>query len=195
MFATLIGALLNIVLDPIAIFIFNLGVKGAAIATIIGQIISCIITLLYFIKPKKVKLSKENLKLKQSICKNIIMLGISSFITQISIVIVIAVANNIIVKYGALSKYGADIPLSVVGIVMKVFAIVISIVIGITIGSQPIIGYNFGVGNKERVKKTFKLIITINTIIGIIAFIIFQFFPQYIINILEVKALYITNMR
>ena len=183
MFATLIGALLNIVLDPIAIFIFNLGVKGAAIATIIGQIISCIITLLYFIKPKKVKLSKETLKLKQSICKNIIMLGISSFITQISIVIVIAVANNIIVKYGALSKYGADIPLSVVGIVMKVFAIVISIVIGITIGSQPIIGYNFGVGNKERVKKTFKLIITINTIIGIIAFIIFQFFPQYIINI------------
>ena len=183
MFATLIGALLNIVLDPVAIFIFNLGVKGAAIATIVGQIISCIITLLYFIKPKKVKLSKETLKLDSSICKNIIMLGISSFITQISIVIVIAVANNIIVKYGALSKYGADIPLSVVGIVMKVFAIVIAIVIGITIGSQPIIGYNFGAGNKERVKKTFRLIIITNTIIGIIAFIIFRFFPQYIINI------------
>lgn len=117
------------------------------------------------------------------------MLGILSFITQISIVIVIDAANNIIVKYGALSKYRADIPLSVVGIVMKVFAIVIAIVIGITIGSQPIIGYNFGAGNKERVKKTFRLIIITNTIIGIIAFIIFQFFPQYIINIFGSESL------
>lgn len=183
MFATLIGAILNIILDPIAIFVLNLGVKGAALATIIGQIISCIITLLYFTKPKKVKLSKKTLKLDKQICKKIVMLGISSFITQISIVIVIAVANNMIVKYGALSKYGADIPLSVVGIVMKVFAIVIAIVIGVSIGSQPIIGYNFGAGNLERVRKTFKLIITTNIIVGIIAFILFQFFPQYIINI------------
>lgn len=88
-----------------------------------------------------------------------------------------------IVKYGALSKFGSDIPLSVVGIVMKVFAIVIAIVIGITIGSQPIIGYNFGAGKIDRVKKTFKLILITNTIIGIIAFILFQVFPQYIINI------------
>lgn len=183
MFATLVGAILNIILDPIAIFVFNMGVKGAALATIVGQIISCIFTLLYFLKPKKVKLSRKYFKIDKSICKNIFMLGVSSFITQISIVVVIAVANNMIVKYGAMSIYGTDIPLSVVGIVMKVFAIVIALVIGITIGSQPIIGYNFGAGKFDRVKETFKLIIVINTIIGIIAFILFQFFPQYIINI------------
>lgn len=173
MFATLIGAILNIILDPIAIFVFDLGVKGAAIATIVGQIISCIFTLIYFVKPKKLKLSKVTLRLDRNICKKISTLGISSFITQISIVIVIAVANNMIVKYGTLSKFGADIPLSVVGIVMKVFAIVIALVIGTSIGGQPIIGYNYGAGNIERVKKTFKLILTTNTIIGIIAFIIF----------------------
>lgn len=183
MFATLIGAILNIILDPIAIFVLDMGVKGAALATIIGQIVSCVVTLLYFIKPKKVQLSKHTFKLDRQICKNIVMLGVSSFITQISIVIVIAVANNMIVQYGALSKYGADIPLSVVGIVMKVFAIVIAIVIGVSIGSQPIIGYNFGAGKLERVKKTFKLILITNMIVGVVAFILFQFFPQYIINI------------
>lgn len=158
MFATLIGAILNIILDPIAIFVLDLGVKGAAIATIIGQIISCIFTLIYFVKPKKLKLSKESIKLDKHICKKILMLGISSFITQLSIVIVIAVANNMIVKYGSNSIYGADIPLSVVGIVMKVFGIVIALIIGTSIGGQPIIGYNYGAGNIKRVKQTFKLI-------------------------------------
>ena len=183
MFATLVGAILNIILDPIAIFVLDLGVKGAAIATIIGQIISCIFTLIYFIKPKKLKLSKKCFKLDKYICKKILMLGISSFITQLSIVIVIAVANNMIVKYGSNSIYGADIPLSVVGIVMKVFGIVIALVIGTSIGGQPIIGYNYGAGNIQRGNQTFKLILITNIIIGIIAFVIFQFFPQYIINI------------
>lgn len=183
MFATLIGAILNIILDPITIFVLDLGVKGAAIATIIGQIISCIFTLIYFIKPKKLKLSKKCFKLDKYICKKILMLGISSFITQLSIVIVIAVANNMIVKYGSNSIYGADIPLSVVGIVMKVFGIVIALVIGTSIGGQPIIGYNYGAGNIQRGNQTFKLILITNIIIGIIAFVIFQFFPQYIINI------------
>ena len=183
MFATLIGAILNIILDPIAIFVFDMGVKGAALATIVGQIISCIVTLLYFRKPKKVQITKETLKLDKNICKKLCLLGISSFITQVSIVIVIAVANNMIVKYGSLSKYGADIPLSAVGIVMKVFAIVIALVIGTSIGGQPIIGYNYGAGKMDRVKKTFRLILITNLIIGVVAFIIFQFFPQFIINI------------
>lgn len=183
MFATLIGAVLNIILDPIAIFILDWGVTGAAIATIVGQIISCLVTFIYFIKPKKFKITKDSLKLDKGICKKICMLGVSSFITQISIVIVIAVANNLIVKYGALSRFGADIPLSVVGIVMKVFGIVIAIVVGTSIGGQPIIGYNYGAGNIKRVKQTFKYILIANTIVGIIAFICFQFFPQFIINI------------
>lgn len=128
-------------------------------------------------------MTKDTLKLDKQICKKVCLLGISSFITQISIVIVIAVANNMIVKYGGLSKYGSDIPLSVVGIVMKVFAIVISLVIGTSIGGQPIIGFNYGAGKIDRVKQTFKLILLTNIIIGVIGFILFQFFPQNIINI------------
>lgn len=183
MIATLSGAILNIILDPIAIFALGMGVKGAAIATIVGQIITFILTVLYFRKPNKFKLSKDSLKPDKEVIKREALLGVSSFITQISIVLVIAVCNNLVVKYGSLSKYGADIPLSAIGIVMKVFGIVIALVIGTSIGGQPIIGFNYGAGNKKRVKETFNLIIRTNLSVGVIAFIIFQVFPQAIINI------------
>lgn len=183
MIATLSGAILNIILDPIAIFALGMGIKGAAIATIVGQIVTFILTVLYFRKSKKFKLSKDSLKPDKEVIKREALLGVSSFITQISIVLVIAVCNNIVVKYGSLSKYGADIPLSSIGIVMKVFGIVIALVIGTSIGGQPIIGFNYGAGNKKRVKETFNLIIRTNLSVGVIAFIIFQVFPQAIINI------------
>lgn len=183
MIATLSGAILNIILDPIAIFALGMGIKGAAIATIVGQIVTFILTVLYFRKSKKFKLSKDSLKPNKEVIKREALLGVSSFITQISIVLVIAVCNNIVVKYGSLSKYGADIPLSAIGIVMKVFGIVIALVIGTSIGGQPIIGFNYGAGNKKRVKETFNLIIRTNLSVGVIAFIIFQVFPQAIINI------------
>lgn len=183
MIATLSGAILNIILDPIAIFALGMGIKGAAIATIVGQIITFILTVLYFRKSKKFKLSKDSLKPDKEVIKREALLGVSSFITQISIVLVIAVCNNLVVKYGSLSKYGADIPLSAIGIVMKVFGIVIALVIGTSIGGQPIIGYNYGAGNEKRVKETFKLIIRTNLIVGIVSFVIFQVFPQAIINI------------
>lgn len=183
MIATLSGAILNIILDPIAIFALGMGIKGAAIATIVGQIITFILTVLYFRKPNKFKLSKDSLKPDKEVIKREALLGVSSFITQISIVLVIAVCNNLVVKYGSLSKYGADIPLSAIGIVMKVFGIVIALVIGTSIGGQPIIGFNYGAGNKKRVKETFNLIIRTNLSVGVIAFIVFQVFPQAIINI------------
>lgn len=183
MIATLSGAILNIILDPIAIFALGMGIKGAAIATIVGQIVTFILIVLYFRKSKKFKLSKDSLKLDKEVIKREALLGVSSFITQISIVLVIAVCNNLVVKYGSLSKYGADIPLSAIGIVMKVFGIVIALVIGTSIGGQPIIGFNYGAGNKKRVKETFNLIIRTNLSVGVIAFIIFQVFPQAIINI------------
>lgn len=183
MIATLSGAILNIILDPIAIFALGMGIKGAAIATIVGQIVTFILTVLYFRKSKKFKLSKDSLKPDKEVIKREALLGVSSFITQISIVLVIAVCNNLVVKYGSLSKYGADIPLSAIGIVMKVFGIVIALVIGTSIGGQPIIGFNYGAGNKKRVKETFNLIIRTNLSVGVIAFIIFQVFPQAIINI------------
>lgn len=183
MISTLLGAIINVILDPIFIFKFNMDVKGAALATIVGQIVSFIVTISYFIKPHNFKITKNSFKLDLKIVKKIIMLGISSFITQISIVIIIAVCNNLIVKYGPMSIYGADIPISAIGIVMKVFGIVIAFVIGTSIGGAPIIGYNYGAGNIARVKETFKTIVKINFITGIISFIIFQFFPQFIINI------------
>lgn len=183
MIATLSGAILNIILDPIAIFALGMGIKGAAIATIVGQIVTFILTVLYFRKSKKFKLSKDSLKPDKEVIKREVLLGVSSFITQISIVLVIAVCNNLVVKYGSLSKYGADIPLSAIGIVMKVFGIVIALVIGTSIGGQPIIGFNYGAGNKKRVKETFNLIIRTNLFVGVIAFIVFQVFPQAIINI------------
>ena len=183
MIAMALGAIINLILDPVAIFILDWGVTGAAIATIIGQIATAIVTALYFRKTKTFKLNRESFKLNLKICKKINEIGISSFIIQIAIVIVMAVANNMIVKYGPSSIYGAEIPLSVVGIVMKVFAIVISFSVGIAVGGQPIIGYNYGAKNYKRVFDTFKLIIIANAIGGIIAMLIFELFPQVIIDL------------
>ena len=189
MFATSVGAISNIILDPIFIFVFKMDVKGAAIATIIGQILTFIISILYLNKPKHFKVDKESIKLNKSICTKAISLGFASLITQLAIVIIITVANNLVGKYGYMTmastggSYGAIIPLAVIGICMKVFGIVVSIVIGVSLGGMPILGYNMGAGNNERVKDTVKYILITNLIIGLVAFIIFELFPEIIINI------------
>ena len=189
MLATIVGAISNIILDPIFIFVFKMGVKGAAIATIIGQILTFIISILYLKRSKQFKVDKESIKLNKGICTKAISLGLASLITQLAIVIIIAVANNLVGKYGYMTMastgvaYGAVIPLAVIGICMKVFGIVVSIVIGVSLGGMPIIGYNMGAGNTKRVKETVKYILITNLIIGVIAFIIFELFPEFIINI------------
>lgn len=183
MFATVIGAVLNLILDPVAIFILNMGVKGAAIATVIGQIASCVMTVLYFRKPKSFRFHKDSFKLNRRMVKKIGQLGISSFITQIAIVIIIGIANNMIVLYGPLSPYGADIPLSAVGIVMKVFGIVIAFSIGIAVGGQPIIGYNYGAGNYKRVASVYRLVLLGNIAVGVLATLLFEFCPQIIVRL------------
>lgn len=189
MLATTIGAIANIILDPIFIFTLNLEVKGAALATIIGQVITFIISIIYLKKAKSFKITKSSLKLKKEVTKNLLSLGLASLITQLAIVVIIAVANNLVAKYGyetyaSTNKvFGTIIPLAVIGICMKVFGIVISIVVGISLGGQPIIGYNMGAGKKERVKETAKYIFIANTIVGIIALILFELFPLQIISI------------
>ena len=189
MYVTILGAITNIILDPIFIFKFNLGVKGAALATIIGQILTFIFSVLYLKKSKLFKISKASLKLDKNVCKKLLPLGLASLITQLAIVIIIAVANNLVSKYGYMTlsstgkAYGAIVPLAVIGICMKVFGIVISIVVGVSLGGMPIIGYNMGAKNYKRVKETVKYVLIINLIIGLIAFILFEFFPNYIINI------------
>ena len=183
MFSMVSGAILNTILDPIFIFVFHKGVEGAAIATVISQILTFILNVAYVKKFKSIKLTKESLKLKVNVCKKIVMLGISSFITQMSIVCVMTAENNLLGKYGADSKYGAEIPITVLGIVMKINQILNSIIIGIAAGSQPILGYNYGAGKYDRVKKTLKCVLGLSVIISTIAFILFQTIPDKLISI------------
>lgn len=183
MLTMVVGAIINIICDPIAIFALNLGVSGAAFATILGQFVSFVMAIAYFFHTKSFKFNKKSFLFNGRLLFSAVLLGISSFITQISIVIVCAITNNLMVKYGVNSEYGSDIPLSVIGIVMKVFAIVISIIVGIAVGGQPIIGFNYGAKKYDRVLNTFKIIIISCTIIGLIATLIFELFPEVIINI------------
>jgi Na+-driven multidrug efflux pump len=183
MFTMVLGAVLNLILDPVAIFVLGMGVKGAAIATIIGQIASCILTVAYFFKPKAFTFRAKSFSLNKIISAKICQLGISSLIIQLAIVIIMTVANNMIGIYGPLSKYGADIPLSVVGIVMKVFGIAIAFIVGIAVGGQPIIGYNYGAGNYKRVYATLRRVVIVNALVGLIAMLLFEFCPQIIVRL------------
>ena len=182
MMMLVVGAIINIILDPIFIFGFNMGVRGGALATIVGQIVSAILAFIYLFRIKSVKLSKNHFKLDKNIFK-ILSLGLSSFITQATVLVLFVFMNNILTKMGALSIYGEDIPLSVYGIISKVNSLYISTVIGISIGAQPIIGYNYGAGNSDRVKEVLKKVILTNFAIGIVFNIIFVLFPSQIANI------------
>ena len=181
-----VGAILNIILDPIFIFTFNMGVKGGAIATVIGQIVSFVMAILYLKKVKSVKLEKESFKVDNSITRTL-GLGLSSFITQSTVLALFVFMNNMMTKYGALTKYGADIPLSVYGVISKINSLYISTILGISIGAQPIIGFNYGAGNYERVKETLRKVLTINLVVGLIFNIIFYLFPK------EIVSIFITN--
>ncbi len=177
------GAILNIILDPIFIFVLKMGVEGAAIATILSQFLTFALNIIYIRKFKSITLSKENFKIKFSILKRVATLGISSFVTQMSFVFVVATENNLLAKYGLESKYGSEIPITVLGIVMKISQILNSIIIGIAAGSQPIFGYNYGARKFERVKETLKIVLGLSVVISTIAFILFQAIPDKLISI------------
>ncbi|MBE5845274.1 MAG: MATE family efflux transporter [Butyrivibrio sp.] len=184
MITTLAGCIINVIFDPVAIFGFHMGMKGAAIATIAGQIVTAICGAVYILfRAKTFKLTWMSMIPDISIIGKFVPLGISSFLTQLSIVVIMGVMNNVLVKYGAMSKYGADIPLTVVGIVMKVFQIVVSICIGIAAGSQPVVGYNYGAGEYRRVKALFTTIIKADATVGLISMILFELFPLQITSI------------
>ncbi|WP_297429843.1 MATE family efflux transporter [Clostridium sp.] len=183
MLAMILGAVTNIILNPLFIFMFHMGVKGSAIATIIGQILSCVISLMYLNRFKNIRFKREYLKINLDVSKTIMLLGTSSLITQIAVTIIVIVSNNMLKNYGAQSIYGSDIPISSIGIVMKVNELLLGVVIGIAIGGQPILGYNYGAKKFRRVKDTYFILIKIATVVSIIGFIIFQFFTQNIINL------------
>ena len=184
----LIGAILNTILDPIFIFVLHKGVEGAAIATVISQILTFILNIAYVKRFKSIELDKDSLKLRSNVCKKIAALGISSFINQMSIVCVMTAENNLLGKYGAASKFGSEIPITVLGIVMKISQILNSMIIGIAAGSQPIFGYNYGARKFDRVKQTLKIVLGSSLVISTIAFILFQTKPDKLILIFGTKS-------
>ena len=171
--AMLVGAVLNIIGDPIAIFALNMGIKGAAYSTILGQFVSFIMCALYLRKSKNFSLSIRSLKPEWGVLKRIMALGASSFLTQLSIVVITVINNVLLVKFGALSRYGADIPLSAFVVIMKLFQIVLNIAIGIAAGAQPIVGYNYGSHQMDRVRKLLRLILKYTAIVCIVATVLF----------------------
>lgn len=177
------GAIINTILDPIFIFIFNLGIAGAAYATIIGQIISAIMLAIYYPRFQSVKLSTKNFIPSFTLIWVIASLGLSSFIFQSSNVVVQIFTNNLLRLYGAQSIYGSDIPIAIAGIVLKLNAIFIAVIIGIVQGAQPILGYNYGAKQYNRVLKTLKLTLILALIVSIIVFILFEFFPKQLIQL------------
>lgn len=187
MILLVIGAIINIVLDPIFIFVFHLGVKGGAIATVIGQVVSFIMAIFYLKKVKSVKLNKSSFFIDRSILRTL-GLGLSSFITQGTVLALFIFMNNMMTKYGVYTKYGADIPLSVYGVISKINSLFISTILGISIGAQPIIGYNYGAGNYKRVKGTLRKVLIINCAVGICFNIIFFLFPESIVSIFISKT-------
>jgi len=188
MVSTVAGAVTNIILDPIFIFPLKMGMMGAAIATVLGQILTAGLSVWYLFHMKAVRLNKHSFGLWGGLMKRFLVLGITSFLSQISLVISMAAVQNMCTKYGALDPvFGqpeyAQIPLAVLGIVMKFFQIAISIAVGLAAGCIPVAGYNIGAGRKDRAKTLFTYLLTTETIVGFIALLIVELMPRQLIGI------------
>ena len=188
MVSTLAGAVINIILDPIFIFVFKWGMMGAAVATVIGQVATALLAVWYLLHMKVIRPAKTDFALSGSVCGRMLTLGITSFLSQISLVAAMAAINNMLRKYGALDAvFGqaqyAQIPMAVVGIVMKFFQIVISIVVGMAAGCIPIVGYNMGAGKTLRVRDLFTRLLVAEALVGAAALVLAEGFPRQLIAI------------
>ena len=183
MVCMLTGAVINTILDPTFIFVFHWGIKGAAWATVIGQIISGAMVIVYFLRFRKMDLKKEMLRPRMKRFKMIASLGMASCINQIAMAVVQITMNNTLRHYGAVSAYGADIPLACVGVISKVNMVFMAIAIGISQGCQPIWGFNYGAGLYHRVRKTYTTAFQYAFLVGVVFFLGFQFFPEQIVGI------------
>ena len=188
MASTLAGALVNIILDPVFIFVFRWGMMGAAVATVLGQVLTAVLAAWYLLHMKAVHLEKRSFRPDWTVIRHFIPLGVCSFLSQISLVAAMAAINNMIRKYGALDPVFsqaayAQIPMAVVGIVMKFFQIVISVVVGMAAGCIPIVGYNIGAGRKDRAKTLFYYLLTAEAVVGVVALLIAECLPGHLIQI------------
>ena len=183
MLAIVVGSLVNTILDPLFMFGFDMGMDGAAWATVIGQFVSAVMLALYFFRFKSVKFELRDFKIRIREIGILFALGTSPFIFQCSALIIQIVTNNLLKIYGAKSIYGSEIPIAVAGIVMKINVIFIAIVLGLTQGAQPIAGYNYGARKYTRVREILNLTLKAAFVISIVAFAIFQIFPVQIISV------------
>lgn len=183
MAAMLSGALTNIILDPLFIFALKMGMTGAALATIIGQGVTFIVTAIYFLRTKTFKLTKSSFIPNAKSIWAVVQLGISTFVTQLAIVIVAILCNVQLATFGALSKYGVDIPIAIIGIQSKVFTVVINLVVGIVLGCQPVISYNMGARKYDRVKELYRKIFIASLTIGLVFTLIFELAPDFVVGL------------
>lgn len=183
MFSSIVGAVLNVGLDALFMLVFHWGIQGAALATVIGQVVSFFVSAAYFTRFKSFAIRRELLGLKADYVRSILKLGLSSFINHMVMTLVNIVLNNMLKKYGAESVYGSDIPLAVAGIAAKINSILVSFGVGISHGCQPIFGFNMGAKNYARVKKTYVTALGVSLLIGLVAFAAFQIFPRQITSI------------
>ena len=179
----IIGAVINTILDPIFIFVCKWGVAGAAWATVIGQMVSCVFAFMYVRKIKRITLRREHIRFSVKELGATAMMGLSNGLTQVALTLVQIVMNNSLVHYGNLSEYGPAIPLAASGIVMKINSIVLAIVIGLIQGMSPIIGFNYGARQYDRVKATYKLAVKCELVITFIGFAVFQLFPRQVLSL------------
>lgn len=193
MFCMVCGAVFNIIGDWLAVFVFNFGIQGAAWATVLGQVLSLVLSLIYFMRPKQMMLYPSSFKMHQGIDLQIIRLGVSSFLSQFSIVIITVVNNLLLVHYGALSQYGSEIPLAAFVVLMKLFQVVVNIAVGMGAGCQPIAGTNFAAGKQERIRILFKRMMIVATIVGLAATACFFLFTRELVSIFGAQdALYMS---
>ncbi len=188
MVSTLAGAVINIILDPIFIFVFRWGMMGAAVATVIGQVVTAVLAVWYLLHMRVLRPRRSDFALSRPLCGRMLSLGITSFLSQISLVAAMAAINNMLRKYGALDpifsqEQYAQIPMAVVGIVMKFFQIVISIVVGMAAGCIPIVGYNMGAEKRARVRSLFTRLLLVEALVGAVALLIAECFPRQLIAI------------
>lgn len=176
------GALTNIILDPVFIFGAKWGMFGAAFATVIGQTVSFIISLIYFFRTKTFRLTLRSFIPSFKAFSGALKLGVSSFITQMTIVIISLACNILLAKYGAMSQYGVDIPIAIIGIESKVFTVVINLVVGIVLGCQPIISYNMGAKNYGRVRELYRKILLCTIVIGLASTALFELAPRAVVG-------------
>lgn len=188
MVSMMMGSILNVFLDPLFIFVFDMGVAGAALATIISQFLNLVLNVAYLFRFKNIKLNRTSFRFQFSFAGMLASLGIASCLNTMTSTIIAVVSNNMLTHYGALSVYGEDIPITVFGLCMKVSMLFFSVAMGISSASRPILGFNYGAEKFDRVKKTFRLTLISATIVMAVAWVVYMAFPLQLIRIFGTES-------